>query len=324
MKVADFARDRREVGLGQRAHHAGGLHRPHGRAHLGHALENGAGLKAVVADQRAAEGGERVLAVEVHHGGAVVHAGAEIDAHLLDNVAPHFGDVNLQHHLVAAAHDDGVDDLVGGADQFGRDVAGLLRLDRARHRTAQDHAVADTLDLDAGQAAQRRADAIEVALDGNVIGRDLVAVGVEEHDIGLADRGADDVGALRRADHGVGDLGVGDQHVLGFARQIHHGGLADAERKVAGSHRAERAGHERGVLGFLGGGLLDGIGFRGVGRPKGRRERQRGDRRVGEDAKPEASHRVVTAFTGTHCTLHFCVVVTSVSSSSSERRSAQR
>ena len=51
--------------------------------------------QAVARDQRAAVGGERVGVVEIHDRGAVVHAGGEIDAHLLDDVAPHFGDLTF-------------------------------------------------------------------------------------------------------------------------------------------------------------------------------------------------------------------------------------
>ena len=250
MKVADSPGDRRQVGFGQRPHHACGFHRAQGRAHLRHALENGGGLETVFGHQRAAVGGERVGVVEVHHGGAVVHAGAEIDAHLLDDVASHFGDSDLQHDLVAAAYDDGIDDLVGTADQPRRDVAGLLGLDRARHRAGQQHAFADAFDVDARQALpQRCADAVEVALDRDVVGGDLLAVAVEEHDVGLADVAADDIGALRRADHGVGDLGIGDQHVLGLARQVDDHGFAGAERKEARLDRSgvDRAGRGQGL-----------------------------------------------------------------------------
>ena len=73
---------------------------------VGRPLAMPTALQAVAGDQRAAVGGERIAVVEVHDRGAVVHAGAEIDAHLLDDVAPHFRDVDLQHHLVAAADDD--------------------------------------------------------------------------------------------------------------------------------------------------------------------------------------------------------------------------
>ena len=76
----------------------------------------------------------------------------------------------------------------------------------------------------------RRADAVEVARDRDVEAGELLAVGVEEEDVGLSDRDADQVGAARRAHHRVGDLRIGDQHVLDVARQVDHHGLADAER----------------------------------------------------------------------------------------------
>jgi len=81
------------------------------------------------------------------------------------------------------------------------------------------------------------AHAIEIALHRDVIGTDLLALGVEEHDIGLSDADADDESALRRADDGIGDLGIGDQHVLGLARQVDDDGLADAQRHEARLHR---------------------------------------------------------------------------------------
>ncbi|MGY4484899.1 hypothetical protein ACVWWR_004090 [Bradyrhizobium sp. LM3.2] len=99
-------------------------------------------------------------------------------------------------------------------------------------RAGQDDAVTESVDLDVciGQdLLQRGAHAVEVALDRDVIGRDLLAGGIEEHDVGLADRGADDVGALRRANDRIGDLGISDQHVLDVARQVDHDRLADAQ-----------------------------------------------------------------------------------------------
>ena len=60
----------------------------------------------VAVDQRLAERGERVGVVEVDHGRAVADAAVEIDAELLDDVALHFGDRHLEHHLVAAADGD--------------------------------------------------------------------------------------------------------------------------------------------------------------------------------------------------------------------------
>ncbi|MGY4456703.1 hypothetical protein ACVWYI_000663 [Bradyrhizobium sp. LB13.1] len=139
------------------------------------------------------------------------------------------------------AHDDVVDDLLRVADQLRGDVAGLLGLDRARHRAGQHHAVADAFDLHARQRlTQRRTHAVEVALHRDVIGGDLLAVGAEEHDVGLADLCADDIGALGRADHRIGNLGIGHQHVLDLARQVDDGGFADAERQEARPRRRDR------------------------------------------------------------------------------------
>jgi hypothetical protein len=182
----------------------------------------------------AAKGGEGVAVLEDHGRCAVGEARREVDAELLDDVACDFGDGDLQHHLVAAAHDDGVDHLVRTAGEPGGDIAGLLRLELVGGHAAQHDAIAKAVDLDLRvrhDLLQHGACAIEVALHRDVIGGDLLAGGIEEHDVGLADRGADDVGALRRTDHGIGDLGIGDQHVLDVARQVDDDGFADAERQ---------------------------------------------------------------------------------------------
>ena len=51
-------------------------------------------------------------------------------------------------------------------------------------------AVADAFDLNSRQRLpERGAHAIQIALDRDVIGRDLLAVGIEKHHIGLADGG---------------------------------------------------------------------------------------------------------------------------------------
>ena len=60
----------------------------------------------------------------------------KIDAELLDDVALHFGDGDLEHHLVAAAHRDAVDHLVAVAGKPRGEIEGLLRLGRARRRAA--------------------------------------------------------------------------------------------------------------------------------------------------------------------------------------------
>jgi hypothetical protein len=64
--------------------------------------------------------------------------------------------------------------------------------------TGQHHAVTDAFDLNSRQSLlQRGAHAIEIAFDGDVVCRDLLARRIEEHDVGLTDRRADDVGAMR-------------------------------------------------------------------------------------------------------------------------------
>ena len=230
----------------------------------------------VAGDQRTAVGGKRVGVVEIHHRGAVGHGGRQVDAHLLDDVARDFGDGHLQHHLVAAANRDRIDHLVRAADQAGGHVGGLLCLDRCCGGAAQHHAVADTVDLDVRvrqRLLQRGAYAVEVALDRDVIGRNLLACGIEENDVGLADRGADDIGALGGADDGVGDLRIGDQHVLDLARQVDHDGFADPERKKTRVH-----------LPFGGGGRRGAIVARHHRRQRRvQRERSRGRKRQGAD-----------------------------------------
>jgi hypothetical protein len=89
----------------------------------------------------------------------------------------------------------------------------------------------------------------------------LPAFGVEEVHVGLADPVADDVGAARGTDHGVGDLGIADQHILDIVRQVDDHRFADAERnrmrsEVAGGDRDrlrarvgdQRVGRRRGAM----------------------------------------------------------------------------
>ena len=127
-KARGLAGDRGQVRLGQRADHAGAVHRPQRRGDIFEC----AGERSVA--ERLTGGGERVLRVEVHHGAAVVEGAAEIDAELLDDVAPHFGDRHLEHDLVAPAHGDAVDHLGAVADQPRGEIVGLLRLRRRSRR----------------------------------------------------------------------------------------------------------------------------------------------------------------------------------------------
>ena len=109
---------------------------------------------------------ERIGVVEVEHRLAAGQRAAEIDAELLDDVALHLGDGDLEHDLVAAAHGDAVDHLVAVAGEPRGEIEGLLRLGRARGRAGQHDAVGEAFDPDVGvgqHALERRADAVEVA-----------------------------------------------------------------------------------------------------------------------------------------------------------------
>jgi hypothetical protein len=96
----------------------------------------------------------------------------------------------------------------------------------------------------------------------------------------LADRRADDIGALRRTHDGVGDLGIGDQHVLDVTRQIDHDGFADAEREVSRIHLSIGGGNRRH-------GAIVARHHRGEGRV----ERQRRNRRKRQGADRIGPHR---------------------------------
>src|ERR1700728_3459409 len=244
--------DSGEIRLGERVDDAGLLHRLQCRGD-----RRGAGGETR-AGERLAGGRERIGVVQIHHGRAEADRARKIDAELLDDIALDLGDRHFEHDLVAAAHHDGIDDLVarGNArararsDQTHRDIEGLLRLGLARCATAQDNALAYPLNADVGigqDLTDRRADAVEIAGDGDVEAGHLPAFDVEEEHIGLPDLAADNVGAARGADHGVGDGGIGDQHVLDIARQVDDDRLADAERDRA---RPEIARRNRDCLGL--------------------------------------------------------------------------
>jgi len=122
---------------------------------------------------------------------------------------------------------------------------------------ARDHdAIAHRIDIETGaghELAQRVAHAGGVAAHFDVVSGDLTAVAVEENHAGLADGDADEISAARRTHHGVGDRGVGDQHVLGVSGKIDHRRLADADgEKLAVAYAAAR------IIAGLGGADADG------------------------------------------------------------------
>ena len=102
----------------------------------------------------------------------------------------------------------------------------------------QHDAVADRLDADIlsrQRLFEDRLQPAEVALHRDVETGDLAAFGIEEEHVGLADLDADEIGAARRANDGIGDRRIGDENILDIARQIEHDRFADAERNETGA-----------------------------------------------------------------------------------------
>ncbi len=127
----------------------------------------------------------------------------------------------------------------------------------------------------------------------------MLARGIEEHDIGLTDRCANDIGALRRADHGGRNLRIGDQHILDVARQIDHDGFADAKREEARIHLSIGGNRRQGAI---------------VARHDGRqsrikRQRRDGRKRQGADQESPDRSLISPAFHIGRPFGHFWVVV---------------
>src|SRR5712691_105050 len=213
-----FARDRRQVRFRQRADHAGALHRAQRCADGFPAPGDGVRRNERLSDDR-----ERVDVAEIDHRGAETDAAVEIDAELLDDVALHLRDGHLEHDLVAAVDGDAVDDLLVVVDETRSDVERLLRFDRARDIAREHDAFAESLDADVqpGQRLlERRAQSVEIARHCHVETGNLLPLGVEEIDAGLARLDPDEVGAARGADDRVGAGGIAHEHVLDVARPV--------------------------------------------------------------------------------------------------------
>ena len=118
-EVRSFAGDRRQIRFGQRADHAGALHRPQRRVDRVAILRERAG-DPVGLHQRRSVDRERILVVEIEHCRADADGAVQIDADLLDHIALHFGDGDPQIDLVAVAHGDRVHHLVAGSGRAQR------------------------------------------------------------------------------------------------------------------------------------------------------------------------------------------------------------
>ena len=148
----------------------------------------------------------------------------KIDAELLDDVATHLSDGHLEHHLISPPNRKAVYDLRFAADEPRSDVESMLRFGGAGCRSGKHHAVrSDTLDVNVGirhRLLERRAHAIEVTRHGNIKSSDLLTVGIEKENARLPDRDTDHVDPPRRPDHRVGNLGIGNEHVLDIGGKV--------------------------------------------------------------------------------------------------------
>ena len=113
--------------------------------------------------ERLADRRKWIAGVQVDDRRAEGKRAIHVDTELLDDVALDLGHGDLEHHLIATAHDDGVHDLAAlrrdrrgvHAQQPRGDVEGLLRLGLARRRPAQDDPIiADAVDSDVGVGQQ--------------------------------------------------------------------------------------------------------------------------------------------------------------------------
>lgn len=59
-----------------------------------------------------------------------------------------------------------------------------------------------------GLATQNFVQRTDIGLNPDIDAGDLAAIGVEEENVGLAKRAADNIDAARRAHYGVGDLWI--------------------------------------------------------------------------------------------------------------------
>ena len=188
---------------------------------------------------------------------------AEIDAELLDDVAPDLDDRDLQHHLVLPADHERVDDVTrhdhGRAGRDGdaaaaaaagralpgahrgvagigaRDVEGALGVDRGRYGTGQDHRIVDGLNVDVVVRHHGLEDAFERAdvaiVDVDRQRRDRTPGLIEGEDRGRPLGQRHHVEAAGRAHHGIGDAGVADEDFRSIFGKIDDRGLADRHRE---------------------------------------------------------------------------------------------
>ena len=113
--------------------------------------------------------------------------------------------------------------LLGVARETGRQIGGAGGFQRAGNTAGQHHIVIQRRDLDRriGKIGpDHRSQVGDIPFDANVEREHLMPVAVKEESIGLAGLGAEQEDAAWRLDHRVGDLGAGNQDILGIIVEL--------------------------------------------------------------------------------------------------------
>ena len=92
------------------------------------------------------------------------------------------------------------------------------------------------------ESVHRLLQGAHVTLDPDIQIEDQIALGIEEKRIGLTDRLTQQIGAGRRADHGVGHFRIGDQHIRSIDGQVDDRRLVERELQHFRCRTITRAG----------------------------------------------------------------------------------
>ena len=155
-----------------------------------------------------------------------------------------FRDRDLQHHLIATTHINRIDHrpevCAAGllAEKPGRDIVGHLGLAGRIRRTAENDGVLNGPGGDFGvwqSGAQKLLQLADIAADRDLNFRDAVSLPVHRVDRCLTQGRSDQIKLGGGPNHRAHDLGVADENLCGFARQIKDDG--STRTQIDGSRR---------------------------------------------------------------------------------------
>ncbi len=144
-------------------------------------------------------------------------------AELFDGRAVDLDDADLERHLILAGDAHQVDDVFGLVDIGLGQVKDLVGLAVILRHAAQDDVAVQALRIDVAlgeEAVDRVAQLVGRRVDADIEIEDLAAHAVKEDGIRLTARDTQYKDATWRAQHGVGDGGVGDEDVRSVDREV--------------------------------------------------------------------------------------------------------